>query len=112
MRNTMTTIFISIACRTDSGLLRIQPEGFVLDLRRTEYMLARKFMIYLLTINTLFTGCANAHYQLNNKQQELAQSLAAVTDDYLIEHIGITGFGGQTFCTHKTLDIEETEQGV
>src|SRR5262249_23344550 len=57
-------------------------------------------------------GCANAHYQLNNKQQELAQSLAAVTDDYLIEHIGITGFGGKTFCTHKTLDIEETEQGV
>ena len=77
-----------------------------------EYMLAGKFMIYLLTIITLFIGCANAHYQLNNKQQELAQSLVGVTDDYLTEHIGKTGFGGKTFCTYKTLDIEETAQGI
>ena len=69
-------------------------------------------MIYLLTIITLFIGCANGHYQLNNKQQELAQSLAGVTDDYLTEHIGKTGFGGKTFCTYKTLDIEETTLGV
>jgi hypothetical protein len=97
---------------TDSGLLWIQPEDFVLDLRRTEYMLAGKFMIYLLIIITLFIGCAHAHCQLNNKQQELAQSLAGVTDDYLAEHIGKTGFGGKTFCTYKTLAIEETTPGV
>ena len=64
-------------------------------------MLARKFMIYLLTIVALFIGCANAHYhahyQLNNKQQELAQSLAGVTDDYLTKNIGKAGFGGKPF---------------
>ena len=70
-------------------------------------------MIYLLTIITLLIGCANAHhYQMNNKQKELAQSLAGLTDGYLTENIGKTGFGGKAFCTYKALDIEETEQGV
>lgn len=49
---------------------------------------------------------------MNDKQKELAQSLTGVTDDYLTENIGKTGFGGKTFCTYKTLDIEETKQGV
>lgn len=75
-------------------------------------MLARKFMIYLLTIITLFIGCANTRYQMNDKQKELAQSLTGVTDDYLTEKIGKSGFGGKPFCTYKTLDIEETKQGV
>jgi hypothetical protein len=77
-----------------------------------EYMLARKFMIYLLTIITLFIGCTNSYYQVSDKQKGLAQSLAGMTDAYLTENIGKTGFGGKTFCTYKTLDIEEAKQGV
>src|SRR5262249_38805513 len=66
----------------------------------------------LLTIITLFAGCANTRYQMNNMQKELARSLTGVTDAYLTENIGKTGFTGKTFCTYKTLDIEETRQGV
>ena len=77
-------------------------------------MMARKFMIYLITIIMLSAGCVSTQYQMNNKQKELAQSLAGLTDDYLAtaKNVGIIGFGGKVFCTHKTLDIEETEQGI
>src|SRR4030095_2792398 len=69
-------------------------------------------VITCLLIFTFFTGCANTHYQMNDKQKELAKSLTDITDDYLTKNIGKTGFGGKTFCMYKTLDIEETNQGL
>jgi len=62
-------------------------------------------MIDLLTIITLFAGCANARYQMNNTQKELARSLTGVTDVYLTENIGKTGFTGKTFCTYRESDL-------
>ncbi len=35
-----------------------------------------------------------------------------IINDYLIENIGITGFGGEVFCAHELMDAQPGKDGV
>lgn len=43
---------------------------------------------------------------LDAAQQKLATELQKVTKDYLVEKVGVAGFGGKVFCAYKVLDME------
>lgn len=66
--------------------------------------------LVLLSGLSLF-ACVNAARLTNGQtldaeQQKLATELQKVTKDYLVEKIGVTGFGGKVFCAYKVLEID------
>jgi hypothetical protein len=65
-----------------------------------------------LLIITVFIGCTSKYNETSDQQKQLDSQLKNLTQKFLVEKIGKTGFGGKAFCAYRTLDVNKENSNI
>jgi len=85
--------------------------------RRTGHLRVLGIALIIMLGVCIGIACVGAQRQLSSEnldehQKQLAAELKGPTRTYLVEKMGLTGFGGKPFCAFKVLDVEAKDVNV
>ncbi len=75
-------------------------------------MRTKSAISFLLLASVLVAACKTETERSNCANIQIDPHLTAVTEKYLIEHIGEANFGGKVFCAQLVLEIEKSGDRV
>lgn len=74
--------------------------------------MAKKILVWLCVITVFFNaGCQAAGINELRNEDFTDPEVEESINDYLVEHVAITGFGGLAFCGHELLNADQGKEG-